>query len=169
MNQEPNSTNSDNDSKSHNLAGLSWYIAQLNCKFHEYRSQKKQERAENPSEYRVANATVWIAIFTAVLMVVAFLQYCTLQKTNETAQATSRAYVYFDRVRLIENVDSDGKPVFAVVATIMNSGTTPSRELRALVDCALVPQTTAEDPFILLRKENNALAPLFLGPSSLSD
>jgi len=94
--------------------------------------------------------TAILAIATVALVVVAALQWNTLEKTDQTSRLRDRAFVYFgDPSTLLYPPD---KPtVWGVGITILNSGSMPARRIRIQYDCPDALSERTDDPFLLAK------------------
>lgn len=95
--------------------------------------------------------TFFVAIFTFFLVVVGAvvgtLQYCTLQKTDQTSRLRDRAFVYFatPTYRLYPNKNPS---VWAIEINLVNAGAMPARSFSIRYKC-IVSKQAIDDPFSL--------------------
>lgn len=75
--------------------------------------------------------------FTGLLVVVGALQFCTLEKTDETYRSAQRAFALVKEMKAIPTT-ADGKTVtWHIGANWENTGSTPTRDLRLYFQCQL--------------------------------
>jgi hypothetical protein len=70
-----------------------WCIAKIKRKLHQRCAERENEGTQERSGRRTADATVAIAFFSIVAVGVGALQYCTLEKTDETMRNQQRAWI----------------------------------------------------------------------------
>lgn len=102
-----------------------------------------------------------MAAFTFVLIVVGLLQWCTLEKTDETSRFRDRAFInFFDpEVRYFPNY---APPRMTINITAQNTGNVPARNVSIYYDCLIADKPIA-DPF-KNAKFRNVPIPKFVGP-----
>lgn len=86
-----------------------------------------------------------------------------MDATKLSQESADRAYIYFGR-SIFSRDTGDGKIVVGVDVPIINSGNTPARQLKTLVDCAVHNGALTSDSFDLPRSQKNILESMYLGP-----
>ena len=114
-----------------------------------------------------------VGFFTAVLAVVAALQWSTLEKTNRTLEdslktnnISQRAFVYTTLLQsyISPNPLTDPQAINFVFG-LVNGGNTPTRGLKFFIRCA--PSDKAYgDPWPLLEPDKTKETPGFIGPKA---
>lgn len=89
-----------------------------------------------------------------------------MSATKLSQESADRAYIYFGRP-VFPRDTGDGKIVVGVDVPIINSGNTPARQLKTLVDCAVHNGALTSDPFDLPRSQKNILESMYLGPKQI--
>lgn len=109
-----------------------------------------------------------VALIPAIaLAVFAFVQLLINQTVSNTAQATNRAFLFFDNATLIPYPPPPNEQkVYAVAVYIENSGNTFGRNLHIRFDCARrdLEAPLIGDPFTLGQWKTNFNPPAMLAP-----
>lgn len=108
------------------------FVHYIKRKFHERRAKKASENAADHAARNTANATIWIAILTAVIAGVGFLQWRVLREHGEAMQGQLEAM----RGQLAE-MKSTGKQTDALIEAT-------SRQAEAAIKQANAAKITAE-------------------------
>ena len=113
-----------------------------------------------------AISTALAAIATAGLVYIGWLQWDTLQKSNDALRGSNRAYVYFDRIELRPYPDPpDNVTVYGITFVVTNSGNTPALGVRFRSVCPQSSADFAKDPFGLVDwSKVGVKPPMILGP-----
>jgi hypothetical protein len=108
-------------------------------------------------------ATIGIFLATAVSVVVAALQLCTLISTDAANKASERASIYMQLVGISPNTSPDQKRRWIFRASVGNAGTTSTTKMTYAFDCVTDP-TVLFDKRRLKERETTGYA---LGPKEV--
>jgi len=106
---------------------ISTGIDQIRDKCRDRRAKRENETPQDRFSRRLANATVWMAIFTAAVVGVGFLQFRTLDKTDQTLKAAQRPWVSVGPVQPVSDFEyTNSGASLAVAFGLSNYGHSPA-------------------------------------------
>ncbi|MGE0383075.1 MAG: hypothetical protein AB7H53_19380 [Hyphomicrobium sp.] len=104
--------------------------------FHRNKAEKEKETTQDRASRRTANATVWIASFTATTLIIGTLQWCTLHSTDEAIhtqldqmRAEQRAWLALNILTARLDIFRGQNPRIDFEIAVSNVGKTPAREI----------------------------------------
>ena len=94
-----------------------------------------------------------LAFGTVALALIAVLQWCTLEKNDETSRLRDRAFIYFSNPPMTPYPPPPDKPTeWGVGITVLNAENMPARRIMIQYDCLDAPKSDQiVDPFPLAK------------------
>jgi hypothetical protein len=108
---------------------------------------QNQDRANNEIAHwtRVVGIwTRWLVIVGAISGAILLLQFCVLQKTDETQRAIQRAFISVQEIKIDPIYNGDAVSAWDIHPLVENSGYTPTKDLKYYVTSNAGPYRTKE-------------------------
>lgn len=105
----------------------------------------------------ISRFTGWLAAYTAVLMVVGLLQWCTLEKTNQTMRLQERAWIAPGKLIAPKNFVDQKEQDAAIELTFQNIGKEPAIETNEQIRTDIIETNKWGDEAFLRAKVREML------------
>ncbi len=116
------------------------FIQAINPNNPEAASKAAKQQRKSSIRDPIVWATIGIVFATVFTGGVGYLQYLTLEKTDQTLRAGQRAFVFLEGIHMTQHAVLPNGYSWYFVASLQNNGTTQTKNLVTRLTCKINPQ-----------------------------